>query len=113
MSCVSEVNALLQHLQSASTMNKVTYALLMVICFQAETHEARNALANFIFQTLESWCPDPQRPLDVVYNSEIDRLEPFGEQKNVIDAETPVLVTSKFLSLITMTLFMTLNFQMR
>ncbi|CAD6239204.1 GSCOCG00008639001-RA-CDS, partial [Cotesia congregata] len=94
MSCFSEVNALMQHLQSASTMNKVTYALLMVTCFQAETQETRNTLANFILQTLESWCPDPQRPLDVVYNPEIDRLEPFGEQKNVIDAETPVLVTN-------------------
>lgn len=41
-------------------------------------------------------CPDPQRPLDILYNSEIDRLEPFVELYDSIKTDNgPISMSSQ------------------
>ncbi|KAK0158915.1 hypothetical protein PV328_009853 [Microctonus aethiopoides] len=78
------ISATFLHLLRASTTNLVTYALLMSICMQIADRKSRENIAKVIYQCTDSWCPDPEKPLDVIYNGEIDRLEPFVDDTTII-----------------------------
>ncbi|XP_043268031.1 cytoplasmic dynein 2 heavy chain 1 [Venturia canescens] len=84
----------LAHLRKSNTQNLVTYALLVSLCGQLGHGESRDDVARFIYQVTDSWCPDPQKPFAVLYNPEIDRLEPFGEAAQSIPSENGTISLS-------------------
>lgn len=59
----------------------------MSICMQIADRKSRENIAKVIYQCTDSWCPDPEKPLDVIYNGEIDRLEPFADDTTIIKTD--------------------------
>ncbi|EFN76217.1 Cytoplasmic dynein 2 heavy chain 1 [Harpegnathos saltator] len=81
------MDAALCHLRKAQTFVQSTQALLLSLCSQVKDQESRNNLAKFIYESTDSWCPDPQKPSAVLYDSETDRLEPFKDTYESIDSD--------------------------
>ncbi|XP_023289902.1 cytoplasmic dynein 2 heavy chain 1 [Orussus abietinus] len=88
------IGAVLSHLARAETKTSAAYALLVSLCGQVADPSERDQLARRIYRSTDCWCPDPERPFDALYSSEIDRLEPFsGSAECVETAEGPVLLS--------------------
>ncbi|XP_018402903.1 PREDICTED: cytoplasmic dynein 2 heavy chain 1 [Cyphomyrmex costatus] len=79
--------ATLCHLHKAQTFAQATQALLVSLCGQVENSQSKDDLAKFIYGSTESWCPDPQKPSAVLYDSETDRLVPFSDTCESIDTD--------------------------
>ncbi|XP_015119188.1 cytoplasmic dynein 2 heavy chain 1 [Diachasma alloeum] len=89
------IGAVFPHLVKATSMNLVTQGLILTVCLQLENDSSREETARLIYQLTDSWCPDPERPLNILYNPELDRLEPFSEvQTSVNTEEGPVSLSS-------------------
>lgn len=92
----SLITAALCHLAQATTQNHATYSLLLSICLQINDLTQQEIIARLIYQTTDSWCPDPKKPLDILYNAEIDRLEPYGDTLAAIQTDSgPISLSSK------------------
>ncbi|KAF7991046.1 hypothetical protein HCN44_000861 [Aphidius gifuensis] len=89
------IQAVLLHISKAITKNSISFGLIVGLCLQLEESEAREELARIIYQTIDSWCPDPQRPLDILYNTDIDRLEPFSEIHDTINTDNGPISMSR------------------
>ncbi|XP_063978818.1 cytoplasmic dynein 2 heavy chain 1 [Diachasmimorpha longicaudata] len=95
MSASGLTGAVLLHLVKATSMSLVTMGLILAVCRQLESDIGREETARLIYQLTDSWCPDPERPLNILYNSEIDRLEPFSEVQTSVNTEDgPVSLSS-------------------
>ncbi|XP_024946848.1 cytoplasmic dynein 2 heavy chain 1 isoform X2 [Cephus cinctus] len=88
------IEAALSHLKNSNTRTMGTYALLVSLCGQIEDTNSRDQLARVLYQLTDSWCPDPQRPFAVLYNSETDRIEPFGDPVDILKTENGPLSLS-------------------
>ncbi|XP_043684796.1 cytoplasmic dynein 2 heavy chain 1 [Vespula pensylvanica] len=88
------VNSVLYHLRKAHTQTLGTEALIGAFCGQIEDQNVRDNLARLIYQLTDCWCPDPEKPFDVVYNEKSDRLEPFIDIYQSIETDDgPVLLS--------------------
>ncbi|XP_071561821.1 cytoplasmic dynein 2 heavy chain 1 [Temnothorax nylanderi] len=88
--------ATLCHLHKAQTFAQATQALLVSLCGQVEDAQSKDDLAKFIYGSTESWCPDPQKPSAVLYDSETDRLVPFSDTYESINADHgPVSISDR------------------
>ncbi|XP_047369553.1 cytoplasmic dynein 2 heavy chain 1 isoform X1 [Vespa velutina] len=81
------INSVLYHLRKAHTQTLCTEALIGGFCGQIENQNFRDNLARLIYQLTDCWCPDPDKPFDVIYNEKSDRLEPFIDIYQSIDIE--------------------------
>ncbi|KAL2712648.1 cytoplasmic dynein 2 heavy chain 1 [Vespula squamosa] len=88
------VNSVLYHLRKAHTQTLGTEALIGTFCGQIEDQNVRDNLARLIYQLTDCWCPDPEKPFDVIYNEKSDRLEPFIDIYQSIETDDgPVLLS--------------------
>lgn len=88
------INGTLPHLMKAHTQTLGTFSLLAPLCSQIKDPQKRDQLARSIYQLTDCWCPDPQKPFSVIYNSETDRLEPMGSSNQSVMTESgPVFVS--------------------
>ncbi|XP_032668403.1 cytoplasmic dynein 2 heavy chain 1 [Odontomachus brunneus] len=91
------MDAALCHLSKAQTFTQATYALLLSLCGQVKNQESRDNLAKFIYGSVDSWCPDPQKPSAVLYDRETDRLEPFKDTYESVDSDYGPISISDFI----------------
>ncbi|XP_011311295.1 cytoplasmic dynein 2 heavy chain 1 [Fopius arisanus] len=95
MSASGLIGSVFSHLVKASSVNLVTHGLILTICLQLEDDHTREEIAKMIYQLTDTWCPDPEKPLNVLYNPELDRLEPFTEvQTSMNTQDGPVSLSS-------------------
>ncbi|KAG7200023.1 hypothetical protein KM043_004790 [Ampulex compressa] len=83
----SLMDAALCHLQKATTHISVTQALLASLCGQIRDTAFRDQVAHFIYQRTDCWCPDTQKPYDVLYDKAADRLELIANKDGSIETE--------------------------
>ncbi|KAI4495703.1 hypothetical protein M0802_008538 [Mischocyttarus mexicanus] len=88
------INSVLHHLRDAHTQTLYTEALIGGLCCQIEDQNVRDNLGRLIYQLTDCWCPDPEKPLDVIYNDKSDRLEPLIDIYQSIETDDgPVLLS--------------------
>ncbi|XP_014611048.1 PREDICTED: cytoplasmic dynein 2 heavy chain 1 [Polistes canadensis] len=88
------INSVFHHLRDAHTQTLYTEGLLGALCCQIEDQNVRDNLGRLIYQLTDCWCPDPEKPLDVLYNDKSDRLEPFIDIYQSIETEDgPILLS--------------------
>ncbi|XP_066585667.1 cytoplasmic dynein 2 heavy chain 1 [Prorops nasuta] len=88
------MNSVMSHLPDQYSTALSTQALLLSLCGQIEDRTTREDLARSIYQSTDCWCPNPDKPYDVLYNKDIERLEPFTDDAVSVDTDDgPVLLS--------------------
>lgn len=81
------VNSVNYHLRKAHTQTHRTKALIGGLCGQIEDQNFKDELARLIYRLTDCWCPDPEKPFDVIYNEKSDRLEPLIDVYQSIETD--------------------------